>query len=528
MKDYKEQRISKKEIVLQIGNLALGVAVLAGVLPLFWIFGTRRLGDIGLANVSIEVVALVVSFTLLLSCMLERSQRGEERKWFMVLLSTNHLILGVDIVSYFLEGNPANRTSLTIWMCIAYILDFLMAYLFLQFITTALNVRDRKAVKIISGCACVLAVVFAALTPVNLFTTFYYYVDATGVYHRADFYFIQPLYTMMITWAVLAFVILYWGEIRRNAVFAALGYVVVVEALIISTLIYTRLYIIYAANVLICLVLYIIFNLESGNRSAVTEKELSTAKMIQRSMLPDIFPDFVNVPEFELFTLMSPAREVGGGFFDFFMRDEKHFVFLIGDVSVQGVGAALFMAVAKSMINMRAAVGGRPSEILGDVNERIVESGEGNVVAGIWLGILNTETGHLIYSNAGHNAPAVCRTGADDRFTIVEAKAGPPVGERKQADYWDEESTLYPGDKVFLYNDGIFETRGKNGVSFGREKLLRELNVNREKSNQKLCQEVEQALEQFLAGEPQVDDVTMLYLTFKAYRETKRAEKEQA
>ena len=140
------------------------------------------------------------------------------------------------------------------------------------------------------------------------------------------------------------------------------------------------------------------------------ESELSIAREIQMSILPKIFPPFPDHPEFDLYAVIEPAREVGGDFYDFFQIDPTHLCFVIADVSGKGVPASLFMAVTKTLIKATAKAGITPAEILTQVNEELASGNDAAMFVTIFCGILDTETGEIRYANAGHNPPLLIDT----------------------------------------------------------------------------------------------------------------------
>ena len=223
----------------------------------------------------------------------------------------------------------------------------------------------------------------------------------------------------------------------------------------------------------------------------------------------------MDVPEFDIYAEMSPAREVGGDFYDFFMLDEDRFAFLIGDVSSHSVGGALFMAVTKSMINMGSQLGGTPGEILSNVNQRITESKITDMMARVWLGFLEIGTGHLVYANAGSCVQAILNHEVSEDFRLMEFSDSPLIGEKAGYVYQNSEAMLRPMDRIFLYTDGIASTKRKDGTAFGDERLLMTLNKNLQDKNESLCEKVKKAIVEFLGDEQQSNDITMLGFTYK-------------
>lgn len=249
--------------------------------------------------------------------------------------------------------------------------------------------------------------------------------------------------------------------------------------------------------------------------------ELQVASRIQEDSVPSVFPAFPDRKEFDLYASMTPAREVGGDFYDFFLIDEDHLALVMADVSGKGVPAALFMMVTKILINERALTGGTPAEILEIVNRRICDHNAEEMFVTVWLGILEISSGKIVAANAGHDDPAVCRKGKT--FECVKSKHGLVVGAFSAARYTDYEIHLEKGDKLFLYTDGLTESTDINGRMFKAEGMLSALNRNREKHPESLLKGVWREVEKFVGDAPQFDDLTMLCLEFGGQNPEKTA-----
>ena len=155
-------------------------------------------------------------------------------------------------------------------------------------------------------------------------------------------------------------------------------------------------------------------------------RELEHAAMIQRSMLPSQFPPFPDRTDFELHAAMVPAKEVGGDLFDFFLLDPERLGFVVGDVSGKGVPAALFMAIARTLLRAAAHHEASPGACLTYMNQSLVEQHASGMFVTLFYGILNTRTGVLEYSNAGHNPPYVFSP--DGQVRALKERCGPMLG----------------------------------------------------------------------------------------------------
>lgn len=240
--------------------------------------------------------------------------------------------------------------------------------------------------------------------------------------------------------------------------------------------------------------------------------ELGVATKIQADMLPSKFPAFPERKEFDIYATMTPAKEVGGDFFDFFLIDDDHLALVMADVSGKGVPAALFMVIAKTLIKNRATATDTPAKILYDVNNGLCEGNEAELFVTVWLGILTISTGKLVMANAGHEYPAIRKAG--ETYTLIRGDHCPPLAAEENTEYVNEELVLEPGDSLFVYTDGVSEAKDENGKRFGLDQMLTALNKAPAESEQELLQNVKTAIDGFVGDAAQFDDITMLGLRY--------------
>ncbi len=254
-------------------------------------------------------------------------------------------------------------------------------------------------------------------------------------------------------------------------------------------------------------------------RSITAEKErigaeLNVATRIQADMLPRIFPAFPDRKEFEIFATMTPAREVGGDFYDFFLVDDDHIAMVMADVSGKGVPAALFMVIAKTLIKNRTLMGGRlsTSEILNDVNNQLCEGNDSELFVTVWFAILQLSTGKGVVTNAGHEHPFIKKAGG--QYEPVIYKHSPALAIMPDMQFEEHEFELNPGDCIFVYTDGIPEATDAENRLFGTDRLTEALNHKSETNIQKLPGDVQKDIDEFVGDSPQFDDITMLVFKY--------------
>ena len=240
--------------------------------------------------------------------------------------------------------------------------------------------------------------------------------------------------------------------------------------------------------------------------------ELNVATQIQADMLPRIFPPFPERHEFDLYATMTPAKEVGGDFYDFFLIDDDHIGLVMADVSGKGVPAALFMVIAKTHIKNRAMMGGSPSEILAYANDQLCEGNEAELFVTVWMGIIEISTGKGVAANAGHEHPTIKRK--DGKFELVEYRHSPAVATMEGIPFKQHDFELHPGDSLFVYTDGVPEATNANNELYGTDRMLEALNKDADADVKTLLENVKQSVDEFVGDAPQFDDLTMLAFNY--------------
>ena len=248
---------------------------------------------------------------------------------------------------------------------------------------------------------------------------------------------------------------------------------------------------------------------ETTARNASIEHELSVARSIQMSMLPNTWPPFPERDDLDIFGSVAPAKAVGGDLFDFRIRDEKLY-FCIGDVSGKGIPAALVMTVISSMFRTLSASEDSPHRIMTAINDTISARNENLMFVTLFVGSLDLSTGVLQYTNAGHNAPFVITDG-EPRMMPVDANI--PVGIMADWSYSLQETTLSPGTILFLYTDGLTEATRSDGELFQEERVQAQLSGHDENTSaERLVADMTAAVNRFIGDAEQSDDLTMLIL----------------
>lgn len=241
--------------------------------------------------------------------------------------------------------------------------------------------------------------------------------------------------------------------------------------------------------------------------------ELDVAKHIQASMLPCIFPAFPERHEFDIYASMTPAKEVGGDFYDFFLVDEDHLAMVMADVSGKGVPAAMFMMISKTLIKSAAQSGLSPKAVLEKVNNQLCENNDAEMFVTVWLGILEISTGKMQCANAGHEYPAIMRK--DGSFELYKDKHGFVLAGMENVRYREYELELNTGDRLFVYTDGVPEATDSSNTLYGTDRMICALNQAKDGSCSQLLDALHRDVDSFVGEADQFDDITMLCLEYK-------------
>ncbi|RQD58455.1 MAG: HAMP domain-containing protein [Desulfonatronovibrio sp. MSAO_Bac4] len=242
------------------------------------------------------------------------------------------------------------------------------------------------------------------------------------------------------------------------------------------------------------------------------ESELNLAREIQMSMLPQKLPSFTGKVGVDLFAYLEPAREVGGDLYDYFMLDDDHLCFTVGDVSDKGMPASLYMAIARTLVQSHSAKEISPSTIMTRVNNGLSKDNPKSMFVTMIIAILNVKTGNVKYANAGHNLPIVIKNSGDCLF--VKGISGPVAGAMEGIDYKELSVDLEPGEGLFLYTDGVTEAMNVRQELFSDERLLEQAEKIKDKNAENFVRDIGVDVVKFADGAPQSDDITMLMLRF--------------
>ena len=224
-------------------------------------------------------------------------------------------------------------------------------------------------------------------------------------------------------------------------------------------------------------------------------------------MVPRVFPEREGL---DMYASMTPAKEVGGDLYGYLLLDNKLY-FVVGDVSGKGVPASLFMAQATRLFLTLAKQGMMPAEICTRINDALSgQDNESGMFVTLWLGLVDLQSGHLDFCNAGHNPPVI--GGGDSKGEFLDMKANAPIGLWPGLDYEGEQVESIKDRPLFIYTDGLNEAENPQQEQFGDERLLDILRKTNLSSAQQVVDTLRQEVEAHRNGAEPNDDLTMMCL----------------
>ena len=251
---------------------------------------------------------------------------------------------------------------------------------------------------------------------------------------------------------------------------------------------------------------------ETTASKAAIENELKVAHDIQMSMLPKTFPPYPERDDIDIYGSLTPAKDVGGDLFDFFIRNEKLF-FCVGDVSGKGVPASLVMAVTRSLFRNISAHVAEPDEIVRTLNNAMAEGNDTNMFVTAFIGVLDLATGLLEYCNAGHNYAMLI----GNLVSTLPCDPNLPIGVMPDMAFTKQQLAIEPETTIFLYTDGLNEAEDPNHALFGMQRIIHiaETMVKEDKNDPTtIINQMIEGVHRFVDDAEQSDDMTILAIKY--------------
>ncbi len=467
-------------------------------------------------SVSADIFCMAVCAMLCFSATLNPKSQNDDTRVFVTLLITNALALFTDEVCWLVQGIPGLAQINLVANVLFFMMGSVLIYLFWEYIRRALRLNDRP-MRIADMFVTVMLYPSLILCLINFFYPLFFEIGADGFYRRAAQWDVSQVYLSITLTVVIISIIC--SKASKKDRFVAVSFIAIPMLNQILTANIFGLSTQYAAMTVSIVLIYGVLFAEREKVLASTEMELGVATRIQADMLPGAFPFLPERTEFDLYASMTPAREVGGDFYDFFMVDDNRLALVIADVSGKGIPAALFMMASKILIKNTVMTGKSPGEALAAVNNQICESNHGEMFVTVWLGILSLDDGTLVTANAGHEYPVIKIPGGG--FELKKSKHSFVVGGMKGIKYKESSITLEPDSKLFVYTDGVPEAENEQEEQYGCDRLIYVLNKNKNADPHGLLDAVSADVGAFVCDRSQFDDLTMLCVHYRgrAYKE---------
>ena len=246
---------------------------------------------------------------------------------------------------------------------------------------------------------------------------------------------------------------------------------------------------------------------ESREKLLVIQNELDVASKMQQSILPTVFPAD---SRYQVFGSMTPAREVGGDFFDIMILEGGRIGIAVADVSGKGVPAALFMMSCRTLLKGAAIGTAHPGAVLKEVNQILQADNEAMMFVTLFYAIFDPESGEMVYANGGHNPPIIVK--ADGSSSEIPVASGIALGIMPDMDFAEDALRISPGESVVFYTDGVTEAENAKAELFDVERLQMVFDGSPTKDAKEANKAVFEAVSAFAGETPQSDDITCITL----------------
>ena len=483
------------------------------VLGIIFLFIKRfdRLETTFAFSIGADIACMAICAMLGFGTLSNRKEPTGYTRIFITLITLTSMALFIDECAWIVDG-VVRLSKLNLAINIHYFANSAaLTFFFWKYVTYALDL-DGKFMKILNAIMNVFFIPNIILPFVNAIYPIYFYIDEFGKYQRSGlFFWISQIYNIIGVLCVILALIFSKAPIKTKLITGSFIAIPVLNQVItqykygVSTQ--------YTAMLVSIVLIFVVLYSDRGKQLATTGKELALATRIQADMLPNIYPAFPERKEFDIYATMTPAKEVGGDFYDFFLIDDNHLALVIADVSGKGVPAALFMMVSKILIQNCALAIKSPKDVLEAVNNQICQKNKEEMFVTTWLGILNFETGKMVCANAGHEYPVLKQPNQD--FELIRDKHGFVIGGMPGAKYKEYELQLEPDAKLFVYTDGVPEATNSENVLYGTTRMVDALNESKDKTPKEILVDIEKSVKDFVKDAPQFDDLTMLCLHYK-------------
>jgi sigma-B regulation protein RsbU (phosphoserine phosphatase) len=251
---------------------------------------------------------------------------------------------------------------------------------------------------------------------------------------------------------------------------------------------------------------------QSSSESRKIEDDLKIAKRLQFNILPGEIDEIIKSEKISISAYSESAYEIGGDLYDYFMIGRNRLLFAVGDVSGKGIPAALFMIYTITLLRSIAWPGMTVSQIIEKLNNKLSEENIGDLFVTMLVGIIDLNTGKLSYCNAAHNYPVIIRQ--EGLIDETSESHGIPLGIYPNRQYASSEIRLFPNDQLFIYTDGVVDTKDENGMNYSLDVLKYNLMGSWFMKTDEVKEKIKTSIKSFRGSVAPVDDITMLVLKY--------------
>ena len=455
-----------------------------------------------------------VCFIILVFILMANYLPKNKKKALIIIAFSAAFLLLTDRYAYIFRGQTTPLAFIMAPLC-KYLVFFNVlniSYGFNEFMISIYeeNHKNAKPPKIFNIIR--FTILFGhLLLIISQFTNLYYSFDSSNVYHRESGYIICYAFPIITTFIQYIIILKDYKKTNKYVIIPTFLYCTLP---MISSIIQLFVPGISLTNITLAGVVILLYSFTIYDANIMlkekerTEADLRLANTIQQNECPNEFPAFPDRNEFDLFATMTPAKEVGGDFYDYFLLDDDHLALVIADVTGKGVPAALNMVKAKTLLKGIGLYINTPSIVLKLLNDSFADNNKLDIFVTVWYGVLEISTSKLKFSNAGHEDIIIYKE--ETGYDIYKTKHDVPIGVIKDYEYKNHEIQLEKGDKVFFHTDGVVDAINKNNKQYGINNLLRVLNMNKKNNIKKVIKEVDSDLKNYSKDCKQFDDITML------------------
>lgn len=497
----------KQNTICGIIAFALILAMIVCIYILAWRTDTHEVTKVMMFQVTLDIVSLVYCLVALTIAILDQNFESKMMQIILLLILSLSATLFFDAMTYIISAHKWGISLLFVFDNLIYVFESVSLYLLWRYLRRAISQTDKY--KVIDIINVVLFIVNILLVAINFFYPIIFDISENyeGILYSG--YYIHMLFILIgvVAYGVPALNKKLSLNVRMAFLINPFFIIVEVILFILESQYYWVLGLLVTGFISTFFCMYV-----SKSKELVQRKtEMQAAEEMQQSMLPEK-GIFDLEKRFGIWGFMKAAKEVGGDLYDYYMVDESHLIFCLGDVSGKGTASALFMARAFASLKDYAYDGLSPEEIFSKVNKMLCIRNHEFYFITLWLGMLDVNTGELTYVNAGMDAPLYINK--DGKLMSLTGKKSVALGIRPNACYNQDVVKIEPEEKILLFSDGIVDEHDDLGNRFGIDRLKEALNTIKKISGDKILESIDNEVCEFGKGSQQYDDKTMVLLEY--------------